>query len=129
MTLPCKKCKAKCCRYVVIRWTAPRSKADFDELMWFLYHDNFNVFIDTLRRWNLEVICDCAALDTDDKCTVYASRPRVCRRYPANFEICDYEDAVYRQYFRTPGELAKYLDKRGVDWRFKKNFGKGVYSA
>jgi Fe-S-cluster containining protein len=53
----------------------------------------------------------------------YKQRPRVCSDYPESDENCTYEskDPYYKEIFKNHKELEAYLDRRRIDWRFKKN--------
>ncbi len=80
-------CEARCCRYVTIHIDAPKRKADYDEISWFLAHENVSVYFDE-RRWHVEVQNRCKHLDSRNLCTIYEDRPLVCRGYDS--DECEY---------------------------------------
>jgi Fe-S-cluster containining protein len=82
-----KECNARCCRYLTVYLPAPRQKADFDELSWFLAHENTSVYVEG-RRWHLEVRTPCRYLNENNLCTIYEHRPDVCREY--SLDACEY---------------------------------------
>lgn len=82
-----KDCNARCCRYLTVYLPAPRQKVDFDELSWFLAHENVSVYVEA-RRWHLEVRTPCRYLDGNNLCTIYEHRPDVCRDYA--LDACEY---------------------------------------
>jgi len=113
---PCPEaCEARCCGYVATKIDAPRTKMDFDELYWFLCHENVEVFIES-RRWYLLFNTPCRHLDGRSRCAVYPSRPHVCRQHAeAECEFWGEEDRKLRM--RSPGDLRRYLKRRGVGLR------------
>ncbi|NIR03500.1 MAG: YkgJ family cysteine cluster protein [Gemmatimonadales bacterium] len=82
-----KLCKARCCRYITVQIKAPRLKADFDEIGWFLAHENISVYFHG-RRWHVEVRTRCEHLTRSNLCSAYETRPLVCRDY--DIEACEY---------------------------------------
>ena len=80
-------CKARCCRYVTVQIKAPKDKADFDELSWFLAHEHISVYFEG-RRWHVEFRTRCKHLNRANLCSIYETRPLVCRGYDA--EACEY---------------------------------------
>lgn len=75
---PCSGC-GDCCRYVTAQIKAPRSRADYDEIRWFLLHENVQVFVDD-DGWYIEFATTCRHLQ-GHRCGTYASRPAVCSDY------------------------------------------------
>ena len=80
-------CEAQCCRYFTVVLPAPRHRADFDEISWFLAHEDISVYVEG-RRWHLEVRNRCKYLMDDSLCAIYENRPEVCREH--NMEACEY---------------------------------------
>jgi len=84
----CRKvCQARCCRYVTVQIKAPKDKADFDELSWFVAHENISVYFEG-RRWHVEFRTPCKHLNGNNLCSIYETRPLVCRSY--DVEACEY---------------------------------------
>ncbi len=119
-TISCPEvCKASCCQYIVNKIQAPRTKADFDELYWFLCHDNMVVYIER-RKWYLLVETPCRHLDQKSRCEIYSKRPYVCRQHSE--EECEYHGEVgYDLYMRSHSDLRRYMKKRGLSLRMAWN--------
>lgn len=81
------ECGARCCRYITVLIKAPRRKADYDEISWFLAHEDISVYVES-RRWYLEVRNKCKYLTDDNLCSIYENRPDVCRQYDP--DSCEY---------------------------------------
>jgi len=81
------ECKARCCRYITIKIPAPKVKADFDEISWFLAHRDISVYVES-RFWHVEVRNRCKYLTRSNLCSIYENRPDVCRNY--DVEACEY---------------------------------------
>lgn len=111
---PCNHCVGKCCRYFTVPIKTPRTKADFDELRWYLAHRQTVIFTETetrngkkRTRWNLVVWTECQYLLPDQRCGIYDTRPQVCRDYKA--EDCEYDTPwVFEQSFETPDSIMAY---------------------
>ncbi len=96
----CRTCGGRCCRYVVVEIDRPRSKADRDEVRWFLAHENVWVYIDgDDRSWNVQFFTPCRHLDAEGRCRIYRRRFQICREHDtATCEASDGEqtDLVFR---------------------------------
>jgi Fe-S-cluster containining protein len=104
----CEHCSAKCCRYFALPIDEPTDLEAFEYIRWFLLHDQATVFVED-GTWFLLVHTRCKHLQPDNRCGIYATRPRVCREYST--ENCEYEDDwVYDQYFETSEQVAEYTE-------------------
>jgi Fe-S-cluster containining protein len=81
------ECRARCCRYLTVTIPAPKLKADFDEMSWFLAHEDVSLYVYG-RRWHLEMRARCRYLKRDNLCRIYETRPEVCRQYA--MDACEY---------------------------------------
>lgn len=72
---------SKCCTYITQKIPGPRSRDDFDHLLWQLSHENVQAYKDG-DGWFLLVNNRCRHLQTDGRCGIYATRPAICREYP-----------------------------------------------
>jgi Fe-S-cluster containining protein len=103
-------CEARCCRYVTVQIDAPRVKADFDEIAWWLAHENVSVYFYG-RRWHVEMQTRCKHLAPDNLCGAYGARPAVCRDYAA--EECEYpERPRHDLQFNTREEFEGWWEKK-----------------
>jgi len=102
----CNDCGAKCCHDLVMPIYKPRTPGDVDELKWELQYDTVRVFI-RKHRWYRLIAGRCMYLDGDDRCTIYARRPRRCREMkpPECENFGDFFDVM----IATPAELDAYL--------------------
>jgi uncharacterized protein len=116
----CGSCIALCCRYFALEIDRPTVPKDFENLRWYLLHERVNVFVEG-RRWYVQIFNKCAALGADFKCTIYETRPAICREY--DNEVCDKDEALGEstsdQLFRSVGELEAYRDGWVLRYRAK----------
>ena len=104
------ECRSRCCRYITIIIPAPKRKVDFDELSWFLAHENISVYVEA-RRWHVEVQSPCKYLTEDNLCEIYENRPIVCRGY--DVESCEYPARPYhRLHFDTKEAFDSWMARR-----------------
>ena len=76
---PCAGCD-HCCRYITINIPTPRTKLDFDNIRWYILHQNVCVFLDWEGDWMVQFDTTCEWL-VDGRCTHYRFRPEICRDY------------------------------------------------
>ncbi len=104
------ECQSRCCRYITMVINAPKRKCDFDELSWFLAHENISVYVES-RRWHLEVQNPCKHLGSDNLCQIYETRPGVCREYES--DSCEYPvRPVHSLQFDTQEALESWRAER-----------------
>ena len=102
----CNKCDGKCCKYVTVIIPEPKDQEDWDELKWYLMHDNIQVYKDTEDEWIVEFSTHCKHLK-ENKCEIYENRPIVCRDH--NLDECDANEGDYAKVlFKTPEDIDKY---------------------
>jgi hypothetical protein len=113
----CRRCRpAKCCQYFSLEIDRPRSKKDYDDLLWFLAHENVSIYL-WKRAWYLMVHNPCVFLDRrTNLCTIYDRRPRICREHST--EDCEFDsDYEFDEHFKSYDDLLRWLRKKGI---FKK---------
>jgi uncharacterized protein len=123
----CAECGAACCRYVALEIDRPACKRDYDNIRWYLLHRNVQVFVDHERRWHVEFTTDCSALDDTNACRFYGKRPLICREHGDRDDAhCEFlgGEAPHLLHFATVEAFERYLDRRGVDWRWQRGPGK-----
>ncbi len=116
---PCEDCGGRCCKYIVIEIDKPKSKKDFHYLRWYLLHKDVNVFLDHNNKWHIEFKTPCTAQTEDHSCSIYKDRPMICQSHGTGDGECEYYETPYSVYFSDLKTFEKYLDKKGIDWRFK----------
>ena len=109
----CKKCGALCCRHIALEIDKPKSKRDFDQIRWYLLHENIEIFIDHDNGWYLKFPTNCTKL-SGTICSVYARRPDICRDYPEKDFECEYagDGNYYKRRFLSETDLTEYLSAR-----------------
>jgi len=112
---PCKGCGA-CCKYITIIIPKPVTLDDYDEIVWWLHHENIRVYIDSDKEWCVEFATKCKQLGQDLHCQDYENRPIMCEEYdPAVCSKADPHDDEERG-FGTPEEFKAYLKEIGIDY-------------
>lgn len=117
----CSKCSAICCKHVALELDQPSSKTDYDNIRWYLMHDNMEVFIDHEGDWYLKFETPCRYLQ-GKMCGIYNDRPKICREYPDEDQECEFEGDgdYYQEIFHDDTDFLNYLEKKNINWRFKK---------
>lgn len=108
----CENCN-QCCKHVVVEIDTPKNKDDYNEILWFLCHENMWVYVDEDSDWNLEIKSPCKYLK-DNRCSIYEERPETCRDYTA--EECELhgEGEYYTHMFKTREEFLKYMEENNI---------------
>src|SRR4051812_19897648 len=88
----CDQCSALCCRYFVLEIDVPETRRAYDDIRWYLVHENVFVFIEK-RKWYLGIYSRCKHLQADNRCGIYLTRPQICRNYST--DNCDYHGGEY----------------------------------
>ena len=119
----CSFCKGStCCTYLTHQIDTPRSKEDFDLLLWQISHVNTQVYKDE-DGWFLLINNRCAHLQPGGLCGIYETRPQVCRDH--SNDDCEFEGPAgaddFEEFFPDYQSLLKYCRKRFKNWdkRFK----------
>lgn len=105
----CKKCQGLCCRYVALPLDEPTDKGDFDDIRWYLAHENITVFVED-GDWYVNFKTTCRHLSEDDyMCTMYETRPKICRKYKAS--DCDFAEGEYDYdlHFTDDKQMQEYI--------------------
>lgn len=103
----CEHCTAVCCRYIALPIDKPESAADFENIRWYLVHENVTVFVDK-GDWFISFATPCRHLKQDFRCGIYEKRPKICRSYRT--DNCDYHGGEYRYdlFFSEPAQVEQY---------------------
>ena len=119
----CGKCtRSICCTYTTQSIKAPRSRDDFDHLLWQLAHNGMQAYKDE-DGWFLLINNTCRFLLPKGGCGIYNTRPDVCRDYSNDY--CEYDEPAetdFEYFFDCYETLLKYCRKRFKNW--DKRFGK-----
>jgi Fe-S-cluster containining protein len=107
----CDSCSGLCCRYFALPLDNPTSVVDYDNIRWYLCHENVVVFIEK-RQWYIGIMARCKHLMEDNRCGIYHTRPRVCRSYSTS--NCDYHGGEYEfeKLFTSAEQLREYAEEK-----------------
>lgn len=106
----------KCCQYVTQNIDTPRSKEDFEHLLWQVSHENVCAYKDE-DGWCLMFVTRCEHLRPNGHCAIYDQRPQICRDYSNDY--CEYDEAAengYDLFFSDYESLLNYCKKRFKRW-------------
>lgn len=107
---------SKCCQYITQKISAPRSRQDFDHLLWQVSHEKIEIFKDS-DGWHLLFDTTCTHLQLDGGCGIYENRPSVCRNYSVN--NCEFDGTAnesWELFFSDHSSLLGYCKKRFRRW-------------
>lgn len=114
----CSHCTgSKCCTYITeALGAAPRSKAEFQHLLWQVSHEGVSIYKDS-DGWFLMVDTKCTHLQPGGNCAIYQERPQICRDYDNDW--CEYDQPAeegFQLFFQNYEELLRYCKKRFKTW-------------
>jgi Fe-S-cluster containining protein len=106
----CDRCAALCCRYIALPIDNPTDARDYDNIRWYLLHENIVVFIEE-GQWYIGILTRCKQLRPDNRCGIYETRPRICRSYTT--DNCDYHggDYNYDVLFTSAEQVREFAEK------------------
>jgi len=105
----CEKCTGLCCRYFALPIETPETRADYDDIRWYLCHKDITVFVED-GDWYLNVKNKCRHLSEKDyTCLIYDKRPRICRKY--KHSDCDLVEGEYEYelHFTSEKDVDEYI--------------------
>jgi Fe-S-cluster containining protein len=124
MDSTCSKCDARCCRYFCFEIDKPDTYEEFENIRWYLLHENISVHIDCEGDWCIMIDSPCRLLvktPTGWRCGNYDNRPIICRKYsPDN---CDRTKGGYdyEEMFETSDQLEAYARRMLGDHAFEES--------
>ena len=105
----CDKCTGLCCRYFALPIETPEDREDYDDIRWYLCHEDVTVFVED-GDWYININNKCRYLsDKDYKCEHYGKRPKICRDYST--KDCDIIEGEYdyELHFVNDRQMAEYI--------------------
>jgi Fe-S-cluster containining protein len=103
----CTSC-ARCCTYVGVGINAPTTARYATDVLWYLYHENVSVYLDSDGEWSVHFEARCRNLGDDLRCRVYERRPHVCRAFDdTSCEVNAPNDEAIT--FREPAQFLDWL--------------------
>ncbi|MCP4432818.1 MAG: YkgJ family cysteine cluster protein [Gammaproteobacteria bacterium] len=116
-TQKCDLCtNSTCCTYVTQQIDTPKSKYDFEILLWQVSHKRVGVYKDE-DGWFVMFEASCIHLEMDGRCGIYDDRPTICRTHKNDF--CEYDAPAedgFELYFPNYSTLLTYCKKRFKKW-------------
>jgi len=113
----CSFCRgSKCCSYVTQHIDTPRSKYDFEILLWQVSHQSISIYKDE-DGWFLMFDSHCSHLLADGGCGIYEDRPAICRDHSNDF--CEFDEPAedgFELFFSDYESLLSYCKKRFKKW-------------
>lgn len=113
----CDRCtNSTCCSYITQQIDVPRSKYDFEILLWQVSHRGVGVYKDD-DGWFVMFDAPCTHLEMDGRCGIYEDRPTICRTHDNDF--CEYDAPAedgFELYFPDYSTLLVYCKKRFKKW-------------
>jgi len=109
---PCDGCDL-CCRHIAVEIDTPENKKEFDQIRWFLLHEDVWVFVDNDDSWNLQVNNKCEKLD-NKMCSYYEKRPAICRDYSAGSCERNGSGESFKVMWKNVEEFEKWVDEGKV---------------
>ena len=107
--ISCNECDGDCCKILVVEIKTPVSKQDFENIKFYLFHKDTNVYIDIDDCWNIQLNTQCKYSDEDGKCKIYDKRPPVCR--DSKVRDCHRNKKDSKKFFNDLDEYEDWLTK------------------
>ncbi len=105
----CDRCNGLCCRYFALPIDTPKTRADYDDIRWFLCHRGITIFVER-GDWYISIKNRCRHLSAKDRrCKIYPTRPRICRQY--RHATCDFVPGEYdyELHFTSDKQMQEYM--------------------
>ena len=107
---------SKCCTYVTQQIDTPRSKYDFEILLWQVSHEGVGAYKDD-DGWFVMFEARCRHLLGDGRCNIYEDRPTICRSHSNDY--CEYDAPAedgFELYFPDYDSLLQFCKKKFKRW-------------
>lgn len=107
----CDQCAGLCCRYFALPIDNPKTARQYDDIRWYLCHENVVIFIEK-KQWYIGIMSRCKNLLPDNRCGIYHTRPEICREYTT--DNCDYHGGEYNfeRLFTSAEQLQRYAEEK-----------------
>jgi uncharacterized protein len=107
---------SKCCTYVTQQIDTPKSKYDFEILLWQVSHKNVAAYKDE-DGWFILFETECVHLEMDGRCGIYQDRPTICRSHSNDY--CEFDAPAedgFDLWFPDYDSLLVYCKNRFRKW-------------
>ncbi|NLE64449.1 MAG: YkgJ family cysteine cluster protein [Elusimicrobia bacterium] len=105
----CSPCTS-CCEYVALEIDTPTTWKDFENIRWYLLHENVWVYVDFDNIWHVQFNTPCHKLEKS-RCGIYPQRPEICRAYDPK-DCPRHAGGAEKHLFTNEEVLLAYLEKR-----------------
>jgi len=105
---PCSGCGA-CCTYVATQIDNPKTWKQYENVYWYLTHENVAVYIDWEGDWYIEFQTRCRNLTEAKTCGIYVDRPVVCSEF--SWTDCEKNSGLqgWKHYFKSFEDLLGFM--------------------
>jgi uncharacterized protein len=97
-----------CCGYVAVEIDGAETLRGATEILWYLYHPGVSVYVEE-GDWMVQFETRCQHLLPDKRCSIYETRPPICREYDETG--CEVNADVVGQCLYSPREFLDYLQQ------------------
>jgi len=113
---PCDDCDL-CCRHIAVEIDEPETEKEFDQIRWFLLHEDIWVFVDNDDSWNLQVNRPCEKLTSEGMCGFYEKRPAICRDYSSDDCERNGDGDSFKVMWKSVEEFEEWMLRKKMDDR------------
>ncbi len=111
--ITCDQCNGACCRSLCVPIAKPKTKTEYEDILWYLYHKNVWIQIDHDGDWFVEFLTECTHLDKETGfCKIYENRPSICRDYKV--KDCVRNKPEHKSIFKSPKEYLEFLKEKNI---------------
>jgi hypothetical protein len=96
----CHRCTGLCCRYFALPIETPETWKDFDDIRWYLAHENISIFVEK-GDWYLNVHNRCQHLAADHRCDL--------QKPAQNMPDLQNPRCIYRRRLQVPDAYSEQL--------------------
>jgi Fe-S-cluster containining protein len=108
-----------CCEHVSLQIDTPETEEDYQDIIWYVMHENVFVMIDNEGDWLIEFKTKCKALDEKGLCQIHSNRPKICREYSQDTCEMHGDGESHKFFFKNRDEVIRWVQEN-TDF---KNFG------
>lgn len=105
--VPCLSC-GLCCGYIAVDIEEPNTLKGATDILWYLYHPNVSIYAES-DDWMVVFETRCQHQLDDKRCSIYETRPQICRAFDES--ECEVNSEDIGMSFYTPREFLDYLEQ------------------
>ena len=102
----------ECCTYVATQIDNPSTFRQYENVYWYLTHENVAVYIDWEGDWYIEFQTRCRNLTEAKTCGIYVDRPVVCSEF--SWTDCEKNSGLqgWKHYFKSFEDLLGFMQAK-----------------